>query len=101
MRKTFVLFVALFFSFSCSQKEVTPIDCNIIPKPTSITKGTDWISWEKDVLIISSSEDEMNVASMLQDFLKTKNIQATISSTSTTIGKQIILSTTKETFSRD
>ncbi len=101
MKKTIAVIVLLIFLFSCStgKHSADEVEYNIIPKPASLTRGVSPISWEKDVVLVASAEDEKNAASFLQDFLRTKNIQATISSTSSAETKPITFQIAKEKFS--
>ncbi len=68
-----------------NQEPLTAASFNIVPLPASITPGNDQFALEGDVTISAKSEDEKNVAGFLIEFLKSKNINASVVDRSGTI----------------
>lgn len=84
MKITYAFIFLLSFLIACSpsKKNETPATTasfNIVPIPASIVTGNGSLELSGDVGIIAKSDDEKNVASFLAEFLKSKNINATIS----------------------
>ena len=80
MQKILYYTIALFLFAGCTkQKEQINVPTpDIVPKPVSLTTGSDYVKWDKSVSIIAKSADEKNVGNLLSEFLKTKNIDATV-----------------------
>jgi hexosaminidase len=83
MRRIFYLLTALLI-VSCAvhetSKDIAPI--SIVPKPVSLTQGNDFVQWDQTVTIVAKTTDEKQVAGLLAEYLKEKNISAAISETS-------------------
>ena len=47
---------------------------SIIPKPVSLEPGTRVLQWKKSVTVVAKNADEKKVASLLQEFFKTKGL---------------------------
>jgi hexosaminidase len=80
MQKIFYYTIALFLLTGCTkQREQAKVPTpDIVPKPVSLTTGSDYVKWDKSVGIVAKSADEKNVGNLLAEFLKTKNIDATV-----------------------
>ena len=63
----------------CVHKENKTAGLNIIPRPSVMTDGRGWMKWEDDLILVASSEEEKNVARLLQEFLQSRNVRSTIS----------------------
>jgi hexosaminidase len=89
--KRIYLFCLLSLSalFSCTQKPKEPASFNIVPKPVTITAGNAWITWDNDVTLIAVTPNEKSVAAVLQDFLKTKKIKATVAEFANTTDEHV------------
>ena len=94
MKRLMILCLAILIA-GCTPKEKKIAEFNIVPKPAALTAGDGSITWEKDVTLVASSEDEKNAASLLQEFLKTKNINASIAATPTSSDDQVTFTTIK------
>lgn len=90
MKKHLLILLVIALFTNCREK--VPVAINIIPTPLSVKAGNDWIQLEKEVTIVASSDDEKNVAQLLQEFLQTKNIKSTISNSASS-ASSITLST--------
>ncbi|HOX83729.1 MAG TPA: beta-N-acetylhexosaminidase [Chryseolinea sp.] len=86
----FILFGIIICLCGCKEKKL--VEINIVPKPTSIVQGSDWIEWPTEIKIVANTDDERNVASFLQQFLLTKGIKGTLVTASTSTEAQIIFS---------
>ncbi len=62
----------------CDHKENKTAGLNIIPRPSVMTDGSGWMKWEDDLTLVASSEEEKNVARLLQEFLQSRNVRSTI-----------------------
>src|SRR6478735_352225 len=89
-----ILVVSILGFYSC--KERRTVDINIIPKPTSVIPGDDWIEWKKEIAIVATTEDENNVALFLRQFLSMKGINASIGTMSTSTDDQVTFSIVDE-----
>src|SRR4051812_41818669 len=76
------MLVLLFFSLttlSATAQQGTPnAPLSIIPKPVSAIPRKGTVQWGKTVMLVATSADEKNVATILHDFLKVKGITATL-----------------------
>ncbi len=95
---TFVLCISFICFCSCQERA---IEINIVPKPASFVQGNDWIEWKKEIEIVAATDEEKNVASFLQEFLLTKEINASIVSSPTSTEDQVVFSIEKDTFLSD
>lgn len=96
MKKTIIIFAfaVLGIRYGLSQERTI----NIIPKPSAVTIKSSSRILGSDIAIVANSADEKNVASMLQDFLKTKNVESHVIQTPVSNSTdQIILATVKNT----
>lgn len=78
----FILLSSFLIACSPSKKNETPATAssfNIVPIPASIVPGNGNLELPGEISITAKSDDEKNVASFLVEFLKSKNINATIS----------------------
>lgn len=97
-RKLLCALLFLVVLWGCVQKEnktaVTAASSGIavVPRPVSVNLGDDVVQWGEMVAIVASSEEEKKIAALLQEFLKDKNIQATVAESSEAEDK-IVLST--------
>jgi hexosaminidase len=92
-----MLFYALFVLSACAVKETTtsyPETLNIIPKPVfmNVSSSNVLMFWDNTVPVIAVTEEEKQVASMMQDLLPCKNITLNIVESSDEIDR-ITLST--------
>jgi hexosaminidase len=81
MKKLLYVALAWLLLAACARekKPVDPADFHIIPKPASLTPGTEVLDWDnKKIAIIAKSADEKNVGNLLAEFLKTKHLNATV-----------------------
>lgn len=78
MKKIAVSFFCILLLLSgCKTRDEKTIAINVIPKPISVVTGHNHLTWSDEVTLVAVSDDEKNVAAILQEFLKTKNINAT------------------------
>jgi hexosaminidase len=77
--RTLLLFNFLLILFSCAVKKA-PEPVSIIPRPVSAVMGNDVIEWKENVAVTAKTETEKQVAALLIDYLNTKKINASISS---------------------
>lgn len=87
MKKILLATLVLAFTAGCTkrfevQESASPITIDVIPLPASANAENKNIVLGEQLTIIANSEDEKNVASFIQDFLNTKNIKTTISTSS-------------------
>ncbi|MFZ6012337.1 MAG: beta-N-acetylhexosaminidase, partial [Bacteroidota bacterium] len=94
MQKTLITLLVVLGLAGCAKKEALKID--IVPKPVSLTAGTDAVDWDESVAIIAKTDDEKQVAELLQGLLQGKNLQATTAETADDEDK-ITLSTINDT----
>jgi hexosaminidase len=81
MKKLLYAALAWLLLAACAKekKPVDPTDFHIIPKPVSLTPGTEVLDWDnKKIAIIAKSADEKNVGNLLAEFLKGKHLTATV-----------------------
>jgi hexosaminidase len=81
MKKLLYASLAWLLLAACAKekKPVDPTDFHIIPKPVSLTPGTEVLDWDnKKIAILAKTADEKNVGNLLAEFLKTKNLNATV-----------------------
>ena len=90
-----LLFVTVFLFYSCKEKRA--VEINIIPAPVSVTSGNDWITWGKMISLVATTDEEKNVAALLQQFLATKGIQAKWVDSKTSDDQQVIFSVRQDT----
>ncbi len=95
MKKTILLFITLLFFSSCKDKRA--VEINIIPEPASVTPGNDWITWGNKISLVTSTEEEKNMAVFLQQFLATKGIQTALVDSKTSDDQQVIFSLHQDT----
>jgi hexosaminidase len=100
MKKVTCILLVSILSF-CGCKERKAVEINIIPKPTSVILGDDWVEWKKEIVLVASTEDEKNVALFLQQFLSTKGINALISSTPASTDDQVTFSIQEDSSSNN
>lgn len=87
----FSFLLLLIILSSCQEKRKAEV--NIIPQPVNVSVGSDWISLNKGVTIIATSNDEKKVALVLHEFLKSKGIESTIGDASASSERAIVLET--------
>ncbi|HEY5823033.1 MAG TPA: glycoside hydrolase family 20 zincin-like fold domain-containing protein, partial [Cyclobacteriaceae bacterium] len=67
---------------SCTSKQASPDAISraqsIIPKPVSISVGSNSIRWEEPIAIIAQTEEEKKVAQFVLEFFQMKKIEASI-----------------------
>lgn len=81
MKKLLYASLAWLLLAACAKekKPVDPTDFHIIPKPVSLTPGTEVLDWDnKKIAILARTADEKNVGNLLAEFLKSKNLNATV-----------------------
>ena len=89
------VFICLMIA-ACKQKEIRTPD--IVPRPVSMTLGDDAVQWESgSITLVAKTEEEKHVASLLQEFFKSKNIAASLSEASENENRIILSTTTDET----
>jgi len=92
------LFICLLIA-GCAKKEIAPPD--IVPKPVSLVAGDDIVQWKNQVTIVAKNEDEKHVASLLQEFFKSKGIEASITESSNEENQITLLTATDETLQEE
>ncbi len=91
-----ILIFLLTLVSACKTKEKQVSDFNIIPKPVSLQAGNGTIEWDSKVTIVATSTEQKQIASLLQEFLKAKNISTVITEVATATDDQVILTTTDD-----
>ena len=61
----------------CSQKEKKQIPVNIIPQPVAVETGDDYVQWKNLIVINAASEGDQKLTTLLEEFLKSKNMTRT------------------------
>jgi len=79
----FLSLLLIFIGFtSCTTKRAGPDLTNraqsIIPKPVSVSIGTNFIHWDSSIAIIAKTEEEKKAAQFILEFFQMKNIEASI-----------------------
>jgi hexosaminidase len=84
MNKLFSLAMVLVILTSCGQKESrkVPEPVSIVPRPASLTVGEERLALPSKVEVVANTEDEKNVAALLQEFLKSRNTEVSVVSKS-------------------
>jgi hexosaminidase len=77
MKYLLSLFAAAILLVACSVEPPGPI--HVVPKPVTVKPGTKTLAVEQELNIVASAEDEKNVASLLQGYLKGVAIEASVS----------------------
>ena len=77
-------FLILIILAGCAGKQEPkrPNAVSIVPKPVSLTSGDDVAQWDGSVAIIAKDEDEKQVAGLLEEYLKSKNLTVTVGESS-------------------
>jgi len=92
IKKIVCVLCVLVFLTNCATKEKRVVEVNIIPKPLSIKSGNDWIDLGKETSIVAATDEEKNVAVLLQEFLQSKKINSIIRAQPSASENQIVLS---------
>ncbi|MBT1702497.1 beta-N-acetylhexosaminidase [Chryseosolibacter indicus] len=80
MRRHIYLLGFLLVITSCAVKEpaVSTQPLSIVPQPVHLTQGKDEFEFEENVQIVAVNDESKQVASLLQDYLKSKNVNTSI-----------------------
>jgi hexosaminidase len=77
-----ILPLAAIIVASCAIKETSRVapQVSIVPKPASVFTGDEFLQWDDEtVSILADTGEEQQAANMLQQYLKEKNVTASIS----------------------
>jgi hexosaminidase len=77
MPMKYLLFLSVAASLVGCSPEPDPI--HVVPKPATIKQGTRTLTVNQDLHIVASTEDEKNVASLFQGYLKAVAIEVSVS----------------------
>lgn len=91
MKYLLTLIVAVTVFAGCTSEEPLPI--HIVPKPVSVKAGSEVLSAGQDFNIVASTNDEKNVASLLQEYLKRLSVDVSISGQSANDKTNLVLKT--------
>ena len=95
MKKQLAILLFIIAGCTYSNAQEKSGSSNIIPAPSVVTSGSGSVVLHSDVAIVARTSDEKNVAAVLQEFLKTKNINSHITQTPAA-ANQIVLSQKKD-----
>lgn len=94
MKKIIITFlIILSFGFTPDITLQQPSLVSIIPKPVSVTIGSGSKRWNDNITIVANTKEEKQVALILQEMLKAKNLNTSVkekSSNSNTISLNIV-----------
>ncbi len=100
MKKSTIILI-LFINI-CSHAFAQQASVKIIPEPVSVVQHSGSVTLTGDVALVARTDDQQNIAMLLQDFLKSKNIKSHITKTTPARGSRIAFSFVKnESFEGD